>query len=50
MMAQVAHEIGSDVPLYEAPLSLATLEAVSISTADDWLQSQTGERLQRSEV
>jgi hypothetical protein len=50
MAAHVADEIGSDAPLYEAPLPVAALEAVVVSTADDGLQSQVGQRLQRGEV
>ena len=50
MAAHVAYEVGSDTPLHEAPFSFAPLEAVVVPTADDWLQSQAGQRLQRGEV
>ena len=50
MAAHVADQIGSDVPLYEAPLPVAALEAIVVPTADDGLQSQIGHRLQRGEV
>ena len=50
MAAHVAHEVGSDAPLYETPLSVAPLEAVVVPTTDDGLQSQVRQRLQRGEV
>ena len=50
MAAHVAYEVGSDPPLHEAPLSFAALEAVVIPTADDRVQRQVRQRLQRGEV
>ncbi len=50
MAAHVAYEVGSDAPLGEAPLSIAPLEAVVVPTADDGLQGQVRQRLQRGEV
>jgi hypothetical protein len=50
MAAHVADQIGSDAPLHEAPLPVATREAVLVPTAYDRLQNQVGQRLQRGEV
>jgi hypothetical protein len=50
MAAHVAHEIDPDAPLTETPLPVAALEAVTVPTADDGLQSQAGYRLQHGEI
>ena len=50
MAAHVAYEVGSDAPLDETPSSVAALEAVVVPTADDGLQSQVRQCLQRREV
>jgi hypothetical protein len=50
MAAHVADKIGVDAPLYESPLPVVALEAVVVPTADDGLQSQVGQRLERGEV
>src|SRR5437764_10085292 len=50
MAAHVADEIRLDAPLHETPVPLVPLEAVVVPTADDWLQRQVGQRLQRGEV
>jgi hypothetical protein len=50
MAAHVADEVCSDPPLHEAPLPVPALEAVLVAAADDGLQSQVGQGLQRGEV
>jgi hypothetical protein len=50
MVAYVADEVGSDTPLYEAPVSVVPLEAVVVPTTDDGLERQVRQRLQRGEV
>src|SRR3954471_24947699 len=50
MTAHIADEIGSDGPLHAAPVPVAALESVLVATANDRLQSRSGQRLENGEV
>jgi len=50
MPAYVADQVDAHPPLREAPLPVATLEAVVVSAAGDGLQSKSGSGLQHGDV